>query len=84
MRKKRKRVIQISYKREAEYYLGSIESEAKEIQLVLEKLFDLAAYNAEMEEPLVRADKADDYKKWIVFKLEEIGILAEMITDFVR
>ena len=68
----------------AEYYRGEIEDHILFIKRMLKPLTALATYNAETEDAEVRADKADDMKRGIEYRLGEITREVEDLTRLIK
>lgn len=65
----------------AEYYRDLIESDIDTIRYFLHNLTELATYNAEMENYMVRADQADDMRRSIEVRL---SIITEHVNEITR
>lgn len=68
----------------AEYFRGEIEDHILFIKRMLKPLTALATYNAETEDAEVRADRADDMKRGIEYRLGEITREVEELTRLIK
>jgi len=68
----------------AEYFRGEIEDHILFIERMLKPLTALATYNAETEDAEVRADRADDMKRGIEYRLGEITREVEELTRLIK
>ena len=81
---RRGKVIKISHRDEADYYRVEILISTNAIQEDLKRLYELAAYNAEMEDGLVRDMDAYDLTSNIKHHIEQIEINATKLMHLVR
>ena len=81
---RRGRIIRISHKEEADYYRVEILIGTQAIQDDLKRLYELASYNAEMEDPFIRDMDSYDLKTNIQYNLEQIEINATKLMNLVR
>lgn len=68
----------------AEYFRGEIEDHILFIKRMLKPLTALATYNAETEDAEARADRADDMKRGIEYRLGEITREVEDLTRLIK
>ena len=80
----RRRIVKISHKDEADYYKVKILISTNTIQEDLKQLYELASYNAEMEDGFVRDMDAYDLAGNIRYNLEQIELDLEQLTGLVR
>ena len=81
---RRGKIIRISHKEEADHYRVEILIGTQAIQDDLKRLYELASYNAEMEDPFIRDMDSYDLKTNIQYNLEQIEINATKLMNLVR
>ena len=84
MKKRRDKIIQISHRDEADFYKIDISFSTETIKENLQKLYGIAAYNSEMEDPFLREFEADDLRRNTEYLLEQIATDVDEIIKYVR
>ena len=80
----RRKIVKFSNRDEADYYRIQILIHTQAIQDDLKRLYDLASYNAEMEDPFLRDMDAYDLTNNIRYNVEQIEINATKLMNLVR
>ena len=80
----RRKIVKFSNRDEADYYRVEILTSTWAIQEDLKRLYDLASYNAEMEDPFLRDMDAYDLTNNIKYNVEQIEINATKLMNLVR
>lgn len=81
---RRRKIVKFSNRDEADYYRVEILIHTQAIQDDLKRLYELAAYNAEMEDGFVRDMDAYDLASNIRYNLEQIEINTTKLMNLVR
>ena len=81
---RRRKIIKISHREEADYYRVEILTSTWAIQEDLKRLYDLAAYNAEFEDGFIRDMDAYDLTTNIKHHIEQIEINSTKLANLVR
>ena len=81
---RRRKIVQFSHKEEADYYRVEILIHTQAIQDDLKRLYELASYNAEMEDGFIRDMDAYDLMTNIKYNVEQIEINATKLMNLVR
>ncbi len=84
MTKRSRKIVTFHRNAIAEYYRGEIEDHVMDIKKMLRPLTELATYNAEMEDAEIRADRADEMRRRIEYKLADIAQDMEEITRLIK
>lgn len=84
MTKRSRKIVQYHKNEVAEYFRGEIEDHVMDIKKMLRPLTELATYNAETEDAEARADRADEMRRRIEYKLADIAQDVEEITRLIK
>lgn len=84
MTKRSRKIVEYHRNEVAAYFRGEIEDHILFIKKMLRPLTELATYNAETEDAEVRADRADDMRRGIEYRLGEITREVEEITRLIK